>query len=244
MDKQKEITIVIPAYNEESNISSTLEDIKLYIEKSDYSYELIIVDDGSSDKTVEIASSHKDSFDSFSLIENRKNRGKGYSVKQGMLRAKGKYVLFMDADNSTRIDQIEKLIQAIDGGNDVAIGSRRVPGAQIDTSQPFYRIFLGNIYIILSKILIGSSVSDYNCGFKLYKNEVVDCLFKPLTMNNWSFDSELIYLVKKYNLKIKEVPVRWEDKQKTSKVKPLRDGINSLLSLIKIRINAIKKVYD
>ena len=239
------LTIVIPAYNEQPNLSSTLQDIAGYLKAKDYNYEIIVVDDGSADKTAETALSLSGLFKSFVLLKNPTNRGKGYSVKKGVLAAKGELILFMDADNSTRIDQLEKLIPAIkEEENDVVIASRRIPGAKIDGWQPLHRIILGNTYIILSKLILGATVRDYNCGFKLYKKDAAKLLFSRLTRDDWSFDSELIFLIFRFKLKLKEVPVVWHDKSATSKVRPIRDGINSLLSLVKIRLNSIKKVYD
>lgn len=236
------LSIVIPAYNEEANLAWTLKDIAGYFKNKDYDYELVVVDDGSKDKTEDIAKASADLFKSFSLLKNDENRGKGYSLKKGMLTAVGEYVLFMDADNSTRIDQLDRLLPALKDGFDVAMASRRVKGAEIDSVQPITRIVLGNIYIILSKLILGVSVHDYNCGFKLYTKDAVKRLFSRLTRDDWSFDSELIFLISKFNLKLKEVPVRWEHKS-TSKVRPFRDGIRSLLSLIKIKIQDMQKLY-
>lgn len=237
------LSVLIPAYNEEENISSTLQDIHEYLINKSFMYEIIIVDDGSTDKTVELAELYKDKFTNFRMLKNDKNSGKGYSVKKGMLTAQGSLILFMDADNATRIQEFDKFIPVLNQGNDVIIASRRIPGAEITSSQPICRIILGNIYIILSKIILGASVNDYNCGFKLYTSESAKLLFPKLTRNDWSFDSELIYLIKKFNLKLKEIPVKWGDKR-TSKVKPFKDGIKSLISLIIIRIQAIQKMYD
>lgn len=237
------LSIVIPAYNEESHLSSTLKDIAQYLKTKTYSYEVIVIDDGSTDKTAEIASLSSNLFQSFKLLKNLPNRGKGYSVKKGMLAAQGDYILFMDADNSTRVDQLEKLMQGMRQGFDIAMASRRIRGSEVATSQPIYRIFLGNIYILLSKLILQSNVQDYNCGFKLYKKEAANLIFSKLTRDDWSFDSELIFLISKFNLNAIEVPVKWADKSKTSKVRPLQDGINSLLSLLVIRLNAIRKIY-
>ena len=238
------LSIIIPAYNEEQNLPSTLTDISAYLKDKVYEYELIIVDDGSTDRTVEIALEAAKPFKAFTLLKNQTNHGKGYSLKRGVLAARGRYILFMDADNSTRIDQVEKLMEAINSGSDVAIASRRIPGAQINSSQPLHRIVLGNIYIILSKLILGSSVQDYNCGFKLYKNKAAMTLFSRLTRDDWSFDSELIFLIGRFKLKLKEVPVEWIHHEKTSKVRPIRDGINSFISLVKIRLQAIRGKYD
>ncbi|MDD5583484.1 MAG: glycosyltransferase family 2 protein [Candidatus Omnitrophica bacterium] len=225
----------MPAYNEAANIASTLEDIAQYLKNKNYLYEVIVVNDGSNDDTVALARARSSLFPYFTLLEHFPNRGKGYAVKVGVAAAKGDFILFMDADNSTRISQVDGLMSAILDGYDVAIASRRIPGAIIETRQPFYRIILGNVYIVLSKLILGVTVNDYNCGFKLYKKEAATLLFSQLTRSDWSFDSELIYLVFKHGLKIKEVPVRWHDKKKTSKVRPFQDGIKSFVSLIRIR---------
>jgi len=230
------LSVVIPAYNEEPNLSTTLRDIAGFLRTKDYPYEIIVVDDGSKDRTSEIAAAEARRFDSFVLLKNPANRGKGYSVKRGVLEAGGELVLFMDADNSTRIGQIDPLCDALQGGFDVAIGSRRLQGSAIDLAQPVWRRILGNTYIWLSKWLLGAKVQDVNCGFKLFKKEAAKSLFPRLTREDWTFDSELIFLISKLGLKLKEVPVRWHD-IRTSKVKPLRDGIRSLWGLCKIRLN-------
>ncbi|MFH1867584.1 MAG: dolichyl-phosphate beta-glucosyltransferase [Candidatus Omnitrophota bacterium] len=243
MNKKIHLSIIIPAYNEEANLSSTLKDISVYLKNKDYGYEVIVVDDGSDDQTVNIASGSKALFSSFILIKNGENHGKGYSVKKGVQAAEGEYILFMDADNSTRIDQLDKLMPALNEGYDVALASRRVPGAEVESSQPLHRIVMGNIYIILSRLLLGSTVKDYNCGFKLYKKDAAKLLFSFLTRSDWSFDAELIFLISKFGLKAKEVPVKWVDKR-TSKVRPLQDGIKSFLSLIKIKHQDMHRLYD
>ena len=230
------LSVVIPAYNEEPNLSTTLRDIAGFLRTKDYPYEIIVVDDGSKDRTSEIAAAEARRFDSFVLLKNPANRGKGYSVKRGVLEAGGELVLFMDADNSTRIGQIDPLCDALQGGFDVAIGSRRLKGSAIDLAQPVWRRILGNTYIWLSKWLLGAKVQDVNCGFKLFKKEAAKSLFPRLTREDWTFDSELIFLISKLGLKLKEVPVRWHD-IRTSKVKPLRDGVRSLWGLCKIRLN-------
>lgn len=236
MQKQNTyLSIVIPAYNEELNIVPTLQDIAQYLKTKSYTYELIVVNDGSTDKTAQLASSCGYLFNTFVLLKNLVNKGKGYSVKRGILAAQGEYVLFMDADNSTRINQIDGLFSAILDGFDIAIASRRIPGATIEEYQPLHRVIMGNTYILLSRLILGTTVRDYNCGFKLYKKEAAKSLFEKLTRNDWSFDSELIFLAVKLNLKIKEIPIVWRDKQKTSKVRPLRDGIKSFFSLVQIR---------
>lgn len=241
-DNQPYLSVVIPAYNEANNLLSTLQEITAYLTGKHLDYEIIVVDDGSVDETFKIVSEAAIILKSVIPLKNPANRGKGYAVKKGMLAAKGKLVLFMDADNSTRIDQLEKLIPVIDNGYDIAIASRRIPGAEVKR-QPLHRHILGYIYILLSKLILGTTVKDYNCGFKLFKQDIVKKIFSRITRDDWSFDSELIFLAAKSNYKIKEIPVKWEDKR-TSKVKPLRDGIKSFLSLIKIKQQALMDVYD
>ena len=238
------LSIVIPAYNEELNIHYTLKDIAGYLNDKNYKYELILVDDGSKDRTVKIAESLKGLFKQFIVLRNDKNRGKGYSVKRGVLSSRGDFVLFMDADNATKIDQLDRLLPQALAGYNAVLTSRRMQGAKIESHQPWYRIVLGNIYILLSRIILGVAVSDYNCGFKLYTKHAAKLLFSRLTRDDWSFDSELVYLIHKFNIKSKSVPVRWQDKAKTSKVKPLRDGIKSFLSLLLIRINDVRGGYS
>jgi dolichyl-phosphate beta-glucosyltransferase len=228
------LSIIIPAYNEEANIAATLKDIAAFLKGKSYTHQVIVVDDGSTDQTYALAQSLSRLFSSFVILKNPTNRGKGYSVKRGVLSARGELVLFMDADNATRIDQLGGLIKAIDDGYDIAVGSRRVPGAKVKVSQPLYRIILGNVYIILSSIILGTKIKDYNCGFKLFKKDAAKLLFSRLQSEDWSFDSELIFLISRLKLKIKEAAVVWENK-KTSKVRPIRDGIKSFLSLLRIR---------
>lgn len=235
------LSVIIPAYNEEQNLGPTLQDIRSYFKDKDYTYEIIVVDDGSKDKTAQIALSHKDSFPSFTLLKNSPNRGKGFAVKQGIFSAKGETVLFMDADNSTRINEVEKLLAALKKGSDIAIASRKIPGAIIENRQPPLRIVLGKIYILLSRVILGTRVKDYNCGFKLFKAGVARALFERLSQTGWGFDSELIYLASRLGFALSEVPVTWTNKRKTSKVRPVRDGLATFFSLISIRLNSYKK---
>ena len=231
------LSIVIPAYNEEPNIASTLEDIATYLEEKTYSCEVIVVDDGSSDKTAEIALATGKLFDDFTLLRNPRNIGKGDTVKRGVLESKGDYVLFMDADNATRISHLDEFLSAARNGYDVVIGSRKLKNSQVKRKQPFIRRALGEAYIMLSGIILGTRVKDYNCGFKLFRQDAARKLFSRLARHDWSFDSELIFLAGKFALMIKELPVTWEDRKTTSKVRPLRDGLNSFFSLLAIRKN-------
>jgi dolichyl-phosphate beta-glucosyltransferase len=238
---------VIPAFNEAKKIEATVNEVTEYLSGKGYSYELIIVDDGSEDDTLDIIKRYKsiNSNGNIKILENVSNKGKGYAVRNGIMQATGDYILFMDADNSTRIFEIERVLPSFKEGFDIVIGSRRlknVPG-NIVISQPSYRHVLGEIYIYISRLFFKISVRDYNCGFKIFKNNVAKKIFSKQMMDDWSFDLETLFLAEKYCFKIKEVPVNWKH-YKGSKVRPVVDGIKSFISLFKIKANDVSGKYD
>ena len=243
MKETVQLSIIIPAYNEEENISSTLSEISEYLNKKNFPCEVIVIDDGSKDKTVEKALGLKENLPNLRVIESKPNRGKGYVVRKAMLQADGDYLMFMDADNSTSIKELDKFLPHLKEGYDVVIGSRRLKGSEIVVPESALRILLGNIYILLSKIFIGVKASDFNCGFKAYRKEAAKKIFSLQRMDDWSFDTELLFIITKFGFKIKEVPVKWAHKF-TSKVKPFSAGINSFISLVKIKKNDLAGVYN
>lgn len=243
MNKDTLLTIVIPAYNEERSIGNTLEEVAGYLMKKKIPYEVIIVDDGSKDRTVENAGARSNLFNNFKILKNIANKGKGYSVKRGVLSAEGDYILFMDADNSTSIYEFDKFLPYLKDGYDAVIASRRLKSSNVEEPQPFLRAKMGEFYIFLARLILGLKLSDFNCGFKAYNTETTRRIFELQSMNDWSFDVELLFLVNKYGLKIKEVPVKWVHKS-GSKVKPVKDAIISFISILKIRANNIKHKYQ
>ncbi len=237
------LSVIIPAYNEEKNIKSTLEEVGKYLRDRKFNNEVIIVDDGSVDATYEAARSAANLFNSFKILKNGHNKGKGYSVKRGVLEACGNYILFMDADNSTSIYEFDKFIPYLKEGYDIVVASRRMKESRVEEEQPVLRSTMGKFFIFLSRVILNLKLKDFNCGFKAYAAKSARFIFELQRMNDWSFDVELLFLAYKFNLKIKEVPVRWVHKS-GSKVRPFRDAVRSFFSMIKIRFNDINKSYE
>jgi len=232
------LSVIIPAYNEEKNILINLEKLYSYLSNKNYEYEVILVDDGSTDNTVNLAlKSTLNKLNRLILLQNESNKGKGYSVRRGILNSKGKYVLFTDADFSTPPQEIDKLFSYINRGFDIVIGSRNKPSSCILERQPFKRELFGKIFNILVRVIVIKNFSDTQCGFKLFKGDVIRKLAKYLKINGFCFDVEILYLAKKSNLKIIEVGVIWKNSL-DSKVKVLKSSIDMLLSLFRIRFTS------
>jgi glycosyltransferase involved in cell wall biosynthesis len=239
-----QLSILIPTYNEEPNIRRTAEACLAYLRARDAAWELLLVDDGSTDRTLAIEQELAQAEPRLRLLPHAPNRGKGYAVRQGMLAARGAVRLFLDADYSTPLEEVEKLLPHLDAGADIAIGTRRTRDALIETKPPFHRHFLGELYVRLASWLLGSHVSDFNCGFKAFRAEAADRLFRLQRRDDWSFDAEVLVLAERLGYRIQEVPVRWAHAQATSKVRPLRDGLRSFRALLDIRRDLRRGVYD
>ena len=236
------LSIVIPAYNEEERILPTLEKIYSYLSDQEFSYEVIVVDDGSTDNTEEIVRNFKTENRPL-FLTNGTNRGKGFTVKSGMLASKGDYVFFTDADLSTPVEEISKCLPYLSGENDIVIGSRSLPESDVRIHQPWYREKMGRVFnLIVTSLLIGGIV-DTQCGFKGFKAKVIKPVFSRSVISGFSFDVEILYIANKQNLTIKEVPVRWENSA-LSKVSPIKDSIKMFIDLLGIRLKNIRGAYD
>lgn len=234
------LSVVIPAYNEEQRIGKTLEAIREYLNKQSYAWEVIVVNNNSSDRTTSIVSSFKLQDPRFKLIDESKP-GKGYAVSAGMLAARGELRLFTDADNSTSIDHIERMIPNMGAGFDVVIGSLAVPGARVVRGEPWYRVLagkLGNKWIQLFAVW---GISDTQRGFKLFTARAAEAIFPKLTIFGWGFDVEALALARKFGYRIKEVPITW-DNDPDSKVN-IWAYPQVLLQTLKIWWNLITGVY-
>jgi dolichyl-phosphate beta-glucosyltransferase len=205
------LSVIIPAYNEAKRLPLTLIDVERHLSRAEYSSEIIVVNDGSSDQTAEIVKRLQNLIPNLRLINNEKNHGKGWAVRQGMIAAKGNLRLFMDADNSVSVDQFNKMIPYFRDGYEIVIGSRDVPGAKLMPPQPFYKRFIGNIGNLIIQALILRGIWDTQCGFKCFTEEAALQIFRVARVNRWGFDVEVLALAKEFGFKIKEIPVIWAD---------------------------------
>lgn len=236
------ISIVVPAFNEAGRIEDSIREIDAFIRRSPWSFEVIVVDDGSTDDTADIVSRFQ--LSCLRLLRNNGNRGKGYTVRQGVLAAKGKYVLFTDADLSAPIEEAEKLLDAVaQQKGDVIIGSRAVDRSYIERHQPRFRELAGILFNIMVRFLLGLNVRDTQCGFKLFDREKTRRIFEQLTTLGFGFDPEVLFLAKRFGLRVCEVPVRWSHSE-GSKVRVLQDSIRMFLDLVRIRWNALAGRYS
>jgi len=238
------LSVIIPAYNEEKNIAKTLEEIDNYLSKQSYDYEILVINDGSKDGTVEKVKSLLSRIRNLRLIDDKENHGKGYSVRQGMLETRGDFRLFTDADNSTSIDQVEKIWPETEKGYDIVIGSRDIKGAVLDPPQPFIRnIILGEGFKLFRKFVIGLwGIEDTQCGFKCFTKRAAEKISSKCKIDRFAFDPEMLIIAKKLGYKIKEIPVYWKNNP-NSRVK-ISSMIKMALDLFVIRKNLINRVYD
>jgi dolichyl-phosphate beta-glucosyltransferase len=238
------LSVIIPAYNEERRLPKTLGEIDKYLRKQIYDYEILVVNDGSRDRTVEVTKNQIPKIKNLKVIGYEKNQGKGYAVRFGMLEAKGDYRLFTDADNSTSIDQVEKMWPYFKEGFDIVIGSRDIKGAILDPPQPWIRgAILGKGFKLFRKIIVGLwRIEDTQCGFKCFTKKSAEDIFPRCKINRFAFDPEILVIAKKLGYKIREIPVYWKNDPE-SKVK-FKSMIKMALDLFKIRWNLIRYQYD
>jgi glycosyltransferase involved in cell wall biosynthesis len=234
------LSIVIPAYNEARRIRDTLESVCRFRESKPYSIELIVVDDGSTDQTVETVSG----FPGIRLVRNDRNHGKGFTVRHGVLEARGEFILFTDADLSAPIEEVDKLLAALQSsGADAAIGSRALKRELIGIHQPLFRDLSGRFFNLLVRIFTGLRLHDTQCGFKLFKRSSTRWAFERMCAEGFGFDPELLFLIERKGGRIVEVPVRWNNNPAT-KVRFLRDSTRMLLDLVAIRRRAFMGKYQ
>ena len=237
------LSVIIPAYNEEKNIKKTIESIYQYLLEKNIEHEIIIVTDGSKDKTDDIVGSMFSVIPTLQLLNYAQNRGKGFGVRQGMLKAKGQYRLFTDADNATSIDHIEKMMPFFDQGYDVAIGSIALKDSLIASgSEPIWRRVFGKVGNLFIQIMAVPGISDTQRGFKIMTSRAAQDIFPKTTIDRWGFDVEMLALARKFGYKIKEVPINWKN-DPDSHV-GIKAYFQVLLETIKIRWNLMTGKYN
>lgn len=237
------MSVVIPVYNEDKSIKKAIQETIKFLNARSFSYEIIIVDDGSKDDTIKIAKQTAEELNSqVVILKNNVNCGKGHSLKKGIMSAKGEIILFFDADLSTPLEAFDEMPPYFNQGYDIVMASRHLSDSKIVVRQSKIREFAGNIFtkIIFNFFLKG--ITDANCGFKAYRREVGQKLYSLLTINRWGFDVEIIYIAQKHGYKIKEVPVQWSH-DTHSKVKIISAILNTLKELGQIKINDWKGKY-
>lgn len=230
------LSIVIPAYNEEARLPATLRTILEYLGRSfPGQFEILVVDDGSSDRTAAITEEIARERAEVRLLRNPGNRGKGYSVRHGMLQARGDWVLFTDADLSAPIEELEKLRAAVEREQAaIAIGSRALDRSLIGVHQPWWREWAGRIFNGIMRVVVGLPFRDTQCGFKLFRRDAVEAIFPRQRIERFGFDVEVLYLARKLGFRTVEVPVRWNHAEGT-RVSMLRDSLDMFLDLLRVR---------
>ncbi len=229
------LSVVVPAYNEEKRLPRTLARLFQYYEAQAYSYEVIVVSDGSQDGTAKLVADFAESHPTFRLIDYSPNHGKGYAVRTGILAANGEQILFCDADMATPQEETEKLIPHMEAGADVAIGSRPLKESNLEKHQPFLREMFGRTANKAIQLLAVPGIKDTQCGFKMFTNKAAHDIFSRCKLDEFGFDFECLMVARDLGYRIDEVPIRWLD-QEGSKVVLMRDGPRALRDLLKIRL--------
>jgi dolichyl-phosphate beta-glucosyltransferase len=236
-------SIVIPAYNESGRIASTLRRVVDYVRAQGWRAEILVVNDGSTDRTVDVVREFQAQAPEVRTIENPGNRGKGYSVRAGMLQAKGDILVFTDSDLSAPIEEADRLFAAIAAGADIAIGSRWLDSGRQTHRQPLYRQFFGRCYNLVTRLVMGLPFADTQCGFKAFTREAAQTVFQLQTIEGWGFDPEILFIALKRGYRVKEVAVTWAHDERT-RMKYLKDGVKMLREMASIRWNAVTGLYS
>lgn len=236
------LSVVIPAYNEARRILPTLEKVRSYLASQPYQSEVIVVVDGGEDGTFQAVDRLRGEWPALRVLDNGTNRGKGYSVRRGMLEATGRYLLFSDADLSTPIEEVERLIGAIESGAEVAIGSRALKDSDVRVSQAWWRQTMGRTFNRVVRVMAVSGIGDTQCGFKCFGHDAGRRIFSRQRTTGFAFDVEAIWIARKLGYRVVEVPVTWVN-DVASRVHPVSDSIRMLVDLVRVRVADLRGRY-
>jgi glycosyltransferase involved in cell wall biosynthesis len=240
---QTSYSLILPAYNESERLTTSLPKVVEYVSQRQLDAEIIVVNDGSKDDTADVVRKFANVHPIVRLLENPGNRGKGYSVRNGMLHARGDVLLFSDTDLSSPIFEADKLFAALSSGADVAIGSRWLQRELQTEPQPLVRQLYGRLFNLGLRIVLGLSFKDTQCGFKAFTRQAAHIIFSRQRIERWGFDPEILFLARKFKLKTVEVPVEWAHDHR-SKINPIRDGLRMGSEVLQVRWNDIRGRYD
>lgn len=244
MDDKPFLSVIIPAHREAERITATLHAIERFLERQPWRSEIIVVDDGSTDATVTVVERCAEQYPgTITVLRHGKNRGKGAAVRTGMQRAHGTLALFADADNATPIEELPKLLRAVEEGADIVIASRYLPGSDVVYKQSLLRRFMSRAGWLLFRLLLGLRFSDTRCGFKLFSERARELVFARQTLERWGFDTEILVIAQRRGLRVREVPVQWFDR-KRGNIHPLRDSLRSVREIFHIRRLVRTGAYD
>lgn len=235
--KTPRLSVVIPCYNEEVRLPRTLELVEGYMDARGAGYEVILVDDGSTDRTRQIMESAAARNPHVRIAILPRNRGKGRALAEGVAAARGSEILVTDADLSTPIDELEKLQAELDRGAGVAIASRALRGSRVEVSQPFYRVLMGKAFNLIVQTLLLPGIWDTQCGFKLFRADVAREAFAGLSTDGFGYDPEVLYRAKRRGVRIAEVPVVWRNSAPT-KVSPIRSSLDMFKHVVRVRFRS------
>lgn len=234
------LSVVIPAYNEEQRLPESLPEIIRFVQQQDYTIEVIVVDDGSADRTAEIVREFQAQAPFVELIQVE-HGGKGHAVKAGMLRACGDYLFLCDSDLSMPIAEVNKFLPSVVGEYDVAIASREVAGAR-RYHEPAYRHLMGRVFNLVVRLLAVHGIHDTQAGFKCFRRGAAQEIFRLQTIKGWGFDVECLFIAQRRGMRVVEVPINWYYKER-SQIRPFQDTYRMLVEVLKVRINACRGVY-
>ncbi len=246
MENQPYLSVIVPAYQEGERVGRTLQEIEKYFNGADYDWEVMVIVDGSHDDTAKIANTYAGRMRNFHVIENKENHGKGYVVRQGLLGAKGKIRLFMDADGSTSIDHLDAFLPAFKNGHDVVIGSRNIEGAFIQVHQAKYKEIMGDVGNWMIRMVLGLwGFPDTQCGFKMMTDKAAEAVAGRMVIERFGFDYELIKLSKDLGFIVKQLPVRWLNEEGTTVTLTGPNGyVQVFIDLLKTRWRLMRGKYN